>query len=119
MTRGGSMKARCVVNGGSPYLTEGKVYEVQVCDFDNSFYKVKNEFGDVSMHPTMFFQHLGDEKEIFELYFIKNGEETLCDRGSKEYVIELLNDWVVGCDMYRHDSATFRIERKCYGGEMK
>ena len=61
------MKARCVISGGSPYLTKGKVYEVQVCDFDNNFYKVKNEFGDISMHPTMFFRHLGDEKEIFDI----------------------------------------------------
>lgn len=113
------MKARCIVSGGSPYLTEGKVYEVQVCDFDNSFYKVKNEFGDISMHLTMFFRHLGDEKEIFELYFIKDGKETLYGRGSKEYVIELLNDWVVGCDMYGHDSTTFKIKRKRYKGELK
>lgn len=113
------MKVKCVESGGSPYLIKGKVYEVQVCDFDNSFYKVKNEFGDTLMHPTIFFRHLDDEKEIFELHFVKDGIESIYGIGSKEYVMELLNDWVVGCDMYGHDSASFRIERKRYGGEMK
>lgn len=52
--------------------------------------------------------------EIFELYFIKDGKETVYGRGSKEYVIELLSDWVVACDMYGHDSTSFIIKRVVY-----
>ena len=54
------------------------------------------------------------EHETFELYFVKGDSEFLYGKGDREYIAELLNDWVGVHGMHEQDSVTFRVDRKTY-----
>lgn len=115
------MRGRCKHNNGcSFFLTKGRIYDIRESKLDDRFYLVEDDTGRTNAYDKSRFEVVEEKSvEIFELYFTKDGKETLYGRGSKEYVIELLNDWVVGCDMYGHDSTSFKIKRKRYKGELK
>lgn len=49
--------------------------------------------------------------KIFGLYFVENGEERLYGKGPASYMTELMNDWIVSCDIYGNDEVTFRVRR--------
>lgn len=110
------MKGKCKYNNGcSFFLTKGRIYDIRESKLDDRFYLVEDDTGRTNAYDKSRFEVVEEKSvEIFELHFIKDGKETLYGRGSKEYVIELLNDWVVGCGMYGHDSTSFTIKRVVY-----
>lgn len=48
---------------------------------------------------------------MYYLYFIKDGEPRLYGSGNKNYMRELINDYVILHEMYDNDEVTFRITR--------
>jgi hypothetical protein len=49
---------------------------------------------------------------MYYLYFIKDGKSVLYGSGSKDYMRELINDYVWLHDMYGKNEVSFKITKK-------
>jgi hypothetical protein len=51
-------------------------------------------------------------KDMLYLYFIKDDKQVLYGSGNKNYIRELINDYVYIHEMYEKDEVTFKISKK-------
>ena len=50
-------------------------------------------------------------KEFYNLYFLEEGKPRIYGGGDYSYVMELLHDYIVTCDIYGEDHIDFRIKK--------
>ena len=51
------------------------------------------------------------KKEYYSLYFLEEGKPRFYGQGDYFYIMELLHDYIVTCDIYGEDSIDFRIKK--------
>ena len=49
--------------------------------------------------------------KIYRLYFLEEGKPRFYGQGDYFYIMELLHDYIVTCDIYGEDKIDFRIEK--------
>lgn len=111
MARGEEMKAVCIFDNGLKFfLTEGRLYDVRESKFNINQYLLVDDTGRTNAHNKRCFQLIQDEEaSLFELYFIQGESEFIYGKGSKEYIIELLQDYIVTHEMYNLTEIGFKI----------
>lgn len=51
------------------------------------------------------------KKEYYSLYFLEEGKPRFYGQGDYFYIMELLHDYIITCDIYGEDSIDFRIKK--------
>ena len=51
------------------------------------------------------------KKEYYSLYFLEEGRPRFYGQGDYFYIMELLHDYIVTCDIYGEDHIDFRIKK--------
>lgn len=107
------MKAVCLYNDDLDFfLTTGKVYDVEESKFNHNHYLVVDNTGRTNAYDRLWFWLIKGERTLFELYFVKDDSEFIYGKGSKEYVVELMNDWIATHEMYGYDEVHFKVVKR-------